>query len=167
MFNNIEDAMMKSLRQGLIDRSKEIIDKKVEEFRLDLHDKAMAEIDNIMSSVYVSSFDNAHELTREIHIGFKERIKVWPFRRIKYMPYYRNHKEVYIMNKEVVIKTTVGAIGVLGLAVIVKQKISNKIWKSMSAASMFVAEATIKDNTRLREELKELKSTPKVEVEEV
>ena len=71
------------------------------------------------------------------------------------------------MNKEVVIKTTVGAIGVLGLAVIVKQKISNKIWKSMSAASLFVAEATIKDNTRLREELKELKSTPKVEGEEV
>lgn len=76
MFNNIEDAMMKSLRQGLIDRSNELIKEKVEEFRLDLHDKAMAEIDNIMSSVYVSSFDNANELTREIHIGFKERIKV-------------------------------------------------------------------------------------------
>ena len=76
MFNNIEDAMMKSLKQGLIDRSKEIINQKVEEFRLELHDKAMAEIDNIMSSVYISSFDNANELTREIHIGFKERIKV-------------------------------------------------------------------------------------------
>ena len=76
MFNNIEDAIIKSLRQGLIDRSKELINEKVEEFRLDLHDKAMTEIDNIMSSVYVSSFDNTHELTREIHIGFKERIKI-------------------------------------------------------------------------------------------
>jgi len=76
MFNNIEDAIMKSLRQGLIDRSKEIINQKVEEFRLELHDKAVAEIDNIMSSVYVSSFNNTNELTREIHIAFKERIKV-------------------------------------------------------------------------------------------
>lgn len=71
------------------------------------------------------------------------------------------------MNKEVIIKTTVGTIGVLGLAVIVKQKISNKIWKGLSAASLVVAEASIKENTRLREELKELKSTPKVEDKEV
>lgn len=76
MFNNIEDAIMKSLRQGLIDRSKEIINQKVEEFRLELHDKAASEIDNIMSSVYVSSFNSTNELTREIHIAFKERIKI-------------------------------------------------------------------------------------------
>lgn len=69
------------------------------------------------------------------------------------------------MNKEVIIKTTVGTIGILGLAVIVKQKISNKIWKSMSVTSMFVAEKLIQENSKLREELNKLKSTPKVEDE--
>lgn len=78
MFRNTEEAIIQSIRQGLIDKSKELIDQKVEEFRLELHDKALAEIDAIMSSVYVTSSDNANELVREIHIGFKQRIKVWP-----------------------------------------------------------------------------------------
>lgn len=34
MFRNTEEAIIQSIRQGLIDKSKELIDQKVEEFRL-------------------------------------------------------------------------------------------------------------------------------------
>lgn len=76
----IEEVIVESLKQGLIDKSKEIIDKKIEEFNLQLCDKARVGINDIILSIDMSSFDNAREITREINIGihieFKERIEV-------------------------------------------------------------------------------------------
>lgn len=72
---SIEELVLDSIRSGLLSEAEKIIDLKVSEFSDLLRSKATIEIDKIMSSMYVSAFDNPVTLTREVHVSYKEVLR--------------------------------------------------------------------------------------------
>lgn len=72
--NNIEQAITDSIKKGLIDKADKLIESKLVEIKSKLWEEASVEIDRVMNSLYVSSFDNTRSMTKEVHVSLKGNI---------------------------------------------------------------------------------------------